>query len=60
MGINIHDYISKRKERMFADIDFHNFIELKEAGLSTQEMSNELGISKVYASKLIEELKRNY
>jgi len=60
MGINIHDYILKRKERMFTDIDFHNFIKIKEAGFSTQEMSNELGIPKSYASKLIEELKRNY
>lgn len=56
----IHDFITEKKNRRFTDVDFHDFIEMNKRGLSSEEMSKELGISKSYVNKLRDDLQKDY
>ncbi|MTI47780.1 hypothetical protein [Sporosalibacterium faouarense] len=60
MKKNIHDFIAGRRTSRFADVDFHDFIEMNEKGLSNEEISNELGIPKDYVNKLRNDLQKDY
>jgi len=57
---NIHDFISKKNERILLDVDFHDLVELSEAGLSNEELSTELGIPKSYVIKLVNEMRKDF
>lgn len=56
----IYDYVAGKKRNRFCDVDFHDFIEMNENGLSKEEMSDELGIPKSYVSKLVNDLRKDY
>lgn len=60
MKKHTYDYLSEQKDNKFVDIDFHHFIEMQESGLTDKEISNELGISREYASKLIDDFRKEY
>ncbi len=60
MKKHIHDYAAHKNNRRFRDIDFHDFIEMKERGLSDSEISKELGVPKSYVNKLGNDFRKNY
>ncbi|EOD00655.1 hypothetical protein [Caldisalinibacter kiritimatiensis] len=55
----IYEFIGKRKSRELRDVDFHDFMELKERGLKKSEIAKELGVSEREVRKLIEDIETN-
>jgi len=55
MKKRIGDYIQDVKRRNFTEMQLHDFLEMREAGLSDSEMAMEFGVSK----KVIESLQRD-
>jgi len=58
--MDINNYFNNKKNGRFSDMDFHDFIEMTERGLSTDEISKEFGVPKTYVKKLSDELRKDY
>ncbi|ABR48510.1 hypothetical protein Amet_2356 [Alkaliphilus metalliredigens QYMF] len=60
MKNKIGHLIQEKTVSSLVDLDFHNFIEMTEDGLSDEEMANELGVSRKYIKQLKDEIYRDY
>jgi len=60
MNKKIGNYISKRNAARFMEVDFHDFIDMVQTGLSDEEIAVELGVNREYIEKLKNELYRDY
>ncbi|WP_425446020.1 hypothetical protein [Dethiothermospora halolimnae] len=60
MKSTIFSFITNKNSHKFKDVDFHDFVKMNEMGLSTEEISNELGVPKSYVTKLSDDLRKNY
>lgn len=56
----LSDARKKAQRRAINDIDFHDFLELSNRGLTDTEIASELGIDKRYISMLREDIQRDY
>ncbi|MCT4621467.1 MAG: hypothetical protein N4A62_19025 [Marinisporobacter sp.] len=53
-------YIAERNANKFSEMDFHDFMNMVESGLNSQEIAKELGVHKSYIEKLKNEMKRDF
>lgn len=60
MDKKIGNYISNKNSIRFTEIDFHDFIDMVETGLSNEEIALELGVSRQYIDKLKNEFDKDY
>ena len=60
MSKKICDYIGEKNTKSFSEIDFHDFIDMVDSGLSNEEIAVELGVNKLQIDKLKDELHRDY
>ena len=60
MNKRIGHYISGKNATRFTEIDFHDFIDMVQTGLSNEEIAVELGVNKQYIEKLKDELYKDY
>ncbi|MBF8982121.1 hypothetical protein IZY60_01075 [Lutibacter sp. B2] len=60
MKRKIGDYINKKNTNQFTEIDFHDFVEMIQAGMKDEEVANELGIHKSYIEKIKNDMSREY
>lgn len=56
MKKRIGDYIQDIKRRNFTEMHLHDFLEMKDAGLTDSEMAEEFGVSQ----KVIESLSKDF
>ncbi|WP_156943598.1 hypothetical protein [Alkaliphilus transvaalensis] len=56
MKKRIGDYIQDIKRRNFTEMHLHDFLEMKDAGLTDSEMAEEFGVSQ----KVIESLRKDF
>ncbi len=59
MKKRIGEYIQDIKRRSFTDMHLHDFLDMKEAGLSDSEMAMEFGVSKKVIESLNREIKED-
>ncbi len=52
--------IPKDKSSLYADYDYHDFLELWEEGLSETEIAQQLGMSKGFVKEQEKVIKRDY
>lgn len=51
----------KKMSRMYIDYDYHDYLEMREGGLSESEIAHELAVDDDFIKKLeLEEVKRDY
>lgn len=60
MKKRIGDYIFEMKNKRFTEMDLHQYLEMREAGMSDMEMAFELGVSKKVIEGINQELKDTY
>ncbi|MTI55226.1 hypothetical protein [Geosporobacter ferrireducens] len=60
MDKKIGYYLGRKNMNQFADIDFHDFIDMVQSGLADEEIARELGISGNYVKKLKNEMTIRY
>ena len=56
----VYDFVANKNNHKFRDVDFHDFIEMYERGMSETEISKELGVPKSYVKKLVNDYRKNY
>ncbi|QXM05941.1 helix-turn-helix domain-containing protein [Crassaminicella indica] len=60
MKKKLGNYIMEKNKDKFSEIDFHDFIDMVQSGLSTQEIAKELGVSRSYIERLKNEMKKDF
>ncbi len=60
MNKKIGNYIGEKNSKSLSAVDFHDFIDMVDSGLSDEEIAGELGVSKSSIDKLKYELQRDY
>lgn len=53
------NYKSKNMSRMYIDYDYHDYLEMRECGLSDSEIAHELSIDDDFIKKLEMEVNRD-
>jgi len=60
MNKKICSYIGEKNTKGFSEIDFHDFIDMVDSGLSNEEIAVELGVNRLQVDKLKNQLHRDY
>lgn len=60
MRRKISDFIREKRGKELLDINLHDFIEMKEAGLSDVEIATELGVSRNLIYDIGNEISKDY
>ena len=52
--------IPNKTTKMYIDYDYHDFMEMRESGLSDTEIAHELGVNDIFMKELGLQIKKDY